>query len=166
MREGEFRLTPSERRELRDRLRSRTLPAEDVRRARLILLLAQGRSYLAIRQVLGCNPNYISRWKGRFEAERLAGLTQLRVFGLRPSMAMTAGQIAAAARAAGLAEVEVTVCGDRVIAPALRLAAARLAGATAAPAGQQTAARLLLRQVDLLWRRQIIDYLLLRAVRP
>lgn len=65
---------PSERRELGDRMRSRTLPAEDVRRARLILLLAQGQSYLAIRQVLGCNANYISRWKGRFEAERLAGL--------------------------------------------------------------------------------------------
>src|SRR5277367_6539846 len=74
MREGEFRLTPSERTELSDRLRSRTLPAEDVRRARLILLLAQGKSYLTIRQVLGCNPNYISRWKGRFEVERLAGL--------------------------------------------------------------------------------------------
>src|SRR6202050_65426 len=74
MREGEFRLTPSERTELRDRMRSRTLPAEDVRRARLILLLAQGKSYLVIRDVLGCNPNYISRWKGRFEAERLAGL--------------------------------------------------------------------------------------------
>ena len=74
MHETEFRLTPSERKELRDRLRSRTLPAEDVRRARLILLLAQGKSYLAIRQVLGCNPNYISRWKGRFEAERLAGM--------------------------------------------------------------------------------------------
>ena len=71
---GSFGLTPSERTELRDRLRSRTLPAEDVRRARLILLLAQGQSYLAIRQVLGCNANYISRWKGRFEAERLAGL--------------------------------------------------------------------------------------------
>jgi transposase len=50
------------------------LPAEEVRRARLILLLAQGKSYLAIRQVLGCNPNYISRWKGRFEADRLAAL--------------------------------------------------------------------------------------------
>jgi transposase len=74
MLEGEFRLTPSERTELKDRMRSRTLPAEDVRRARLIVLLAQGKSYLAIRQVLGCNPNYISRWKGRFEAERLAGL--------------------------------------------------------------------------------------------
>ena len=67
-------MTSSERTELGDRLRSRTLPAEDVRRARLILLLAQGKSYLAIRQLLGCNPNYISRWKGRFAAERLAGL--------------------------------------------------------------------------------------------
>ena len=67
-------MTPSERRELRERLRSRTVPAEDVRRARLILLLAQGQSYLAIRQVLSCNANYISRWKGRFEAERRAGL--------------------------------------------------------------------------------------------
>src|ERR1700726_4254921 len=74
MHDGEFRLTPSERVSARDRVRSRTLPAEDVRRARLILLLARGKSYLAIRQVLGCNPGYISRWKGRFEAERLAGL--------------------------------------------------------------------------------------------
>src|SRR5580700_276768 len=74
MLDEQFRLTPSEHTELRDRMRSRTLPAEDVRRARLILLLAQGQSYVAIRQVLGCNPNYVSRWKGRFEAERLAGL--------------------------------------------------------------------------------------------
>src|SRR5277367_5040542 len=74
MPKGELRLTSSERAELRDRMRSRTLPAEDVRRARLILLLAEDKSYSAIRHVLGCNPNYISRWKGRFEAERLAGL--------------------------------------------------------------------------------------------
>ena len=64
------------------------------------------------------------------------------------------------------AEVTVTSCGDRVIAPALRLTAARLASPMAAPAGQQAAARLLLWQVDLLWRRRIIDYVLLRAVRP
>jgi transposase len=37
-------------------------------------LLAEDKSYSAIRHVLGCNPNYISRWKGRFETERLAGL--------------------------------------------------------------------------------------------
>ena len=72
--ESGFRLLPSERTELRERMRSRTLPAEDVHRARLILRLAQGPSYLAIGQVLGCNANYISRWKGRFAAERLAGV--------------------------------------------------------------------------------------------
>jgi hypothetical protein len=81
-------------------------------------------------------------------------------------MAMTAGQIIAAARAAGLAEVKVTACGDRVISPALQLTAARLRSATGAPAGHQVAGRVLLRQVDLLWRRRIVDYLLLQAIRP
>ena len=115
--------------------------------------------------VLSSSDISVQRWPVT-PAEVLAGLTQLRLFGLRPTMVMTADQIAAAARAAGLAEVEVTPCGDRVIAPALRLTAARLARATAAPVGQRTAARLLLRQVDLLWRRQLIDYLLIRAIRP
>ena len=107
----------------------------------------------------------VQRWP-HTPAEALAGLTQLRVFGMRASAAMTAAQIAAAARAAGLADIEVTLCGEQVIAPAIRLTAARLARPTSAPAGQHAAAQLLLRQVDLLWRRRIIDYLLLRAVRP
>jgi SAM-dependent methyltransferase len=115
--------------------------------------------------VLSISDIAVQRWPVT-PAEVAAGLTQLRVFGLRHTMAMTAGQIAAAARAAGLTDVTVTACGDKVIAPALRLTAARLAQATAAPFGQHTAAHLLLRQVELLWRRHIIDYLLLRAVRP
>jgi SAM-dependent methyltransferase len=115
--------------------------------------------------VLSMSDIATQRWP-RDPAELVAGLTQLRVFGMRRSAAMTAGQIAAAARAAGLTNVEVTTCGDRVIAPALRLTAARLSAAPAAPAGHRAAARVLLWQVDLLWRRQIIDYLLLRAVRP
>jgi erythromycin 3''-O-methyltransferase len=115
--------------------------------------------------VLSTSDISVQRWPVT-PAEAVAGLTQLRVFGLRHTMAMTAGQIAAAARAAGLAEVTVTACGDKVIAPALRVTAARLARTTAAPFGQHTAAHLLLWQVDLLWRRRIIDYLLLRAVRP
>jgi hypothetical protein len=61
MREGELDLTPGEVSELHERARSRTLPAEDVRRARLILLLTPGQSYLTIRRLLGCNANYISR---------------------------------------------------------------------------------------------------------
>jgi SAM-dependent methyltransferase len=105
------------------------------------------------------------RWP-RGPAELATGLAQLRVFGLRPAAAMTAGQIAAAARPAGRADVEVTACGDRVIAPALRLAAARLSGPPSAPTGHRAAARLLVWQVELLWRRRIIDYILLRAIRP
>ena len=79
---------------------------------------------------------------------------------------MTADQIAAAARAVGLAEVEVTRCGDRVIAPALRVIGARLSRSAPAPLGHRVAAHVLLRQVELLWRHRIIDYLLFRAVRP
>ncbi|HUY49918.1 MAG TPA: class I SAM-dependent methyltransferase [Streptosporangiaceae bacterium] len=115
--------------------------------------------------VLSISDISTQRWP-RSPAELLSGLTQLRVFGLRRNAAMTAGQITAAAQAAGLADVQITLCGDRVIAPALRLTAARLASARAAPAGQRATARVLLRQVDLLWRHRIIDYLLLRAVRP
>jgi len=37
-------------------------------------MLAAGESYLAIRSALKCNANYISRWKGRFEEDRLSGL--------------------------------------------------------------------------------------------
>jgi transposase len=74
MREHVLALTPRERRELKKRLRSRILPAEDVRRARLILRLAGGDSYSQIRQTLGCNRSYISRWKQRFIEQRLAGL--------------------------------------------------------------------------------------------
>jgi transposase len=65
---------PDERRELERRVRSRTLRADDARRARLILMLASGESYLTIRSALNCNANYISRWKGRFEESRLSGL--------------------------------------------------------------------------------------------
>ena len=105
------------------------------------------------------------RWP-RGPAELASGLAQLRVFGLRRGAMMTAAQIAAAARQAGLVDVEVTPCGDRVIAPALRLIAQRLSRGPAAPVGHRAAARVMLAQVDLLWRRHIIDYLLLRAARP
>lgn len=71
---GSVRLTPEERRELQRRARSRTLRAEDVRRAQLILSLDRGESYTDIATSLSCNRSYISCWKGRFLKERLAGL--------------------------------------------------------------------------------------------
>ena len=67
-------LDPAERAALESRVRSRSLRAEDVRRARLILMLADRQPYTAIATALGCNPSYISLWKRRFVAGRLAGL--------------------------------------------------------------------------------------------
>lgn len=69
-----LRITARERRELEARVRMRKVRAEDTRRARLILLLAQGESYLTIQSLLECPASYISRWKKRFETDRLAGL--------------------------------------------------------------------------------------------
>src|SRR5262247_3671633 len=67
-------LTSAERDELRSRTRSRSLRAEDVRRARLILFLDAGKSYTEIQQMLSCGATYVSRWKKRFMEARIAGL--------------------------------------------------------------------------------------------
>jgi transposase len=69
-----FTVNGSEREELSARTRSRTLPSEDVRRARLILMLADGDSYTTIQLALRCNRSYISQWKQRFESGGLSAL--------------------------------------------------------------------------------------------
>ena len=72
MNNSTFSVTLPEREELAARVRSRTLPAEDVRRARLILMLADGATFTRIQHALGCNRSYISQWKQRFEEGGLA----------------------------------------------------------------------------------------------
>lgn len=67
-------ITSAEQRELERRTRSRKSRAEDAKRAKLILLLASGASYTGIIDKLDCSAPYISRWKKRFETDRLAGL--------------------------------------------------------------------------------------------
>jgi transposase len=67
-------IAPPERQELEHRARSRSGRSDDARRARVILLLAAGESYRQISQELGCGSEYIARWKGRFQAFRVAGL--------------------------------------------------------------------------------------------
>jgi transposase len=71
---NQIELSYSEREELERRRSSRRLRSDDVRRARVILMLADNEPYSAIRAALGCDPGYISRWKKRFLEERLAGL--------------------------------------------------------------------------------------------
>src|SRR6266513_1809431 len=67
-------LTTEERRVLSSLTRSRRAAASEVKRARLIIMLEEGLSWTAISERLPCTPDYISRWKTRFEKERLAGL--------------------------------------------------------------------------------------------
>jgi len=67
-------LTSIEREELINRARSRSLRADDVRRARLILMLDKGDTYSDIQGALSCQPSYIARWKQRFLQDRLSGL--------------------------------------------------------------------------------------------
>ena len=67
-------LTTEERRALLSLMRSRAAPAADVKRARLIMMLDEGLSWNAIGEQLPCTPDYIGRWKRRFEHERMAGL--------------------------------------------------------------------------------------------
>ena len=66
--------TDEQREELTQWAQSRTLPAGDVFRARLILALAEGWSYTEIKQKLHTSAPTISRWKQRFEQDGIAGL--------------------------------------------------------------------------------------------
>jgi transposase len=67
-------VTADELAELQRRTRSRKIRAEDARRAQVILMLADGESFTTIASAVGCYPAYITRWKERFETERVAGL--------------------------------------------------------------------------------------------
>lgn len=69
-----MKLTKSERIELQQQANARHGRADAARRARLILLLAEGLTWAEIRSKLDCSDSYINRWSKRFAAERLAGL--------------------------------------------------------------------------------------------
>ena len=67
-------VSPADQSELQARLRSRSLPAEDVHRADLILRLAEGQAQRAVARELRCSINTVRLWRERFQAEGLAGL--------------------------------------------------------------------------------------------
>src|SRR6202167_5901168 len=69
-----LKLIPEQRAELQRWAQSRTLPAGDVWRARLILALADGTTYREIARSLKTSLPTIARWQMRFERDGLAGL--------------------------------------------------------------------------------------------
>ena len=69
-----IQLTQAEREELNRWARGQSNRAAQSRRARLILLINAGERFNVIRSKLGCDTNFIARWKSRFLADRMAGL--------------------------------------------------------------------------------------------
>src|SRR5204863_8925357 len=67
-------LTNAERMELTRRANSRTDRAEDARRARLILLLADGHTWDEASERIECSRGFVASWSKRFAQQRIAGL--------------------------------------------------------------------------------------------
>jgi transposase len=79
-------LTEQERDELKQMTQARTLPAGDVMRSRMILLLADGVAYQKIQDLLDTTAPTIARWKRRFLENRIAGLMEELHPGQQPSV--------------------------------------------------------------------------------
>lgn len=105
----------------------------------------------------------------RTPGEAVAACTQLRAWGLGLHAAATTGEIVGLARDAGFVDVRAESVGERTIGPALRFVRDRLDRARRAhevPRSYELAMRLMLRQVDVLWQRGLLDYVLLRGTKP
>jgi transposase len=69
-----LQLSPAERAELERRARSQRVRADEARRARMMLMLADGMAYTAIEAALDCSSATVALWKQRFTEGGLAGL--------------------------------------------------------------------------------------------
>ena len=79
-----IRLTPAERRTLLTWQRATTIPAGLARRARLLLLLADGMTITAAAATVGLSRRHTYKWIQRFVQEGLEGLAEKPGRGHRP----------------------------------------------------------------------------------
>jgi erythromycin 3''-O-methyltransferase len=100
----------------------------------------------------------------RTPGEALAGAANLRFWGIRRRAVSSASEIAGLLEAAGFRDVEVESCGARVIPPAVRALQRRVSHSADVPRVQRLVAWAMLRGWALLYRRGMMDYLLVRAV--
>lgn len=79
-RKQEIKLSETERTELQSLARSRALPAALVRRARMVLMSAEGQDNSTIAQTLGVSKPTVGMWRKRFLLRGIAGM-----YGEKPS---------------------------------------------------------------------------------
>jgi transposase len=80
----EVRLKPKVRQVLEARCRAPTTAQCDVRRARIVLLAADGRSTRSIAEEVGVQPRIVSNWRRRFADHGLGGLKDRPRAGKKP----------------------------------------------------------------------------------
>jgi transposase len=80
----EVRLRPKVRKVLEARCRAPSTPQRDVKRARIVLLSAEGRSTRSIGKEVGVQPRIVSKWRHRFADHGLAGLENRPHRGKKP----------------------------------------------------------------------------------
>jgi transposase len=88
----EVRLTPEERVVLEARCRAPTTAQCDVKRARIVLLAADGGSTRAIAQEVGVQPRIVSTWRHRFADHGLDGLASRPRPGKKPVYSAATGK--------------------------------------------------------------------------
>src|SRR4029453_8034755 len=67
-------ITDAERAELQRQVRAHTSPQRAAKRARIVLLAAEGAPNRQIARIVGMNEHTVAQWRRRFETEPLAGL--------------------------------------------------------------------------------------------
>jgi hypothetical protein len=80
----EVRLRPKIRKALEARCRAPSTPQGEVKRARIVLLAAEGRSTRSIAKEVGVQPRIVSKWRHRFADHGLAGLEERPRGGKQP----------------------------------------------------------------------------------
>ena len=80
----EVRLKPKVRKVLEARCRAPSTAQRDVRRARIVLLAAEGRSTRSIAAEVGVQPRIVSHWRRRFAEHGLGGLKDRLRAGKKP----------------------------------------------------------------------------------
>src|SRR5712691_3836552 len=80
----EVRLKPKVRKVLEARCRAPTTAQRDVKRARIVLLAAEGRSTRSIAEEVGVEPRIVSNWRRRFAEHGLGGLKDRPRAGKKP----------------------------------------------------------------------------------
>lgn len=102
----------------------------------------------------------------RTAGEVLAGIGQLRLWGMSRDSVASSFRIARSAEEAGFTDVRFRLCGDRVIDPAIDFLKRRLPTAEGFSTSQRFAISLFVRHIELLRRNGVVEYMLLSAHKP